>query len=256
MNAAPHRRQFLTADWRYLAMLNYQINPAELVPYLPRGTELDLWQGKCLVSVVGFLFRETRVLGWSIPGHRNFEEVNLRFYVRRKEAGAVKRGVVFIKEIVPKRAIAWVARKWYGENYHCLPMRHEVSLAQGGDAVRFEWYSNRRWEGLSLQVQGEPTAPATGSEEQFIVEHYWGYAWQKNGSTVEYEVEHPPWRVWQVRSARLDCDVEGIYGRAFVEVLGAEPVSAFVAEGSPVAVYQGRVVKTDGVIRSHVGSHS
>ena len=88
-------RPFLTARWRYLAMLNYEVPPEALAPLVPAGTELDSWQGKTFVSVVGFLFLDTRVLGIAIPGHRDFEEVNLRFYVRRKAAGrlAARRGL-------------------------------------------------------------------------------------------------------------------------------------------------------------------
>ena len=77
-------RRFLTAEWRYLVMLNYQIEPDLLRPFLPQGTELDSWQGQTFVSIVGFNFLNTRLLGLPIPGHINFEELNLRFYVRRK----------------------------------------------------------------------------------------------------------------------------------------------------------------------------
>ena len=75
---------FLTAEWRYLAMLNYEIEPAVLAPFVPQGTELDSFDGKTFVSIVAFLFLDTRIGGIPIPFHRNFEEVNLRFYVRRK----------------------------------------------------------------------------------------------------------------------------------------------------------------------------
>ena len=118
--------RFLTAEWRDLVMLNYEIDPGILAGLVPAGTELDLWQGRALVSVVGFHFRRTRVMGVAIPGHSNFEEVNLRFYVRREGPEGWRRGVVFVKEIVPRFAIAWVARALYNENYVALPMRHAI----------------------------------------------------------------------------------------------------------------------------------
>src|SRR6266513_2477095 len=128
-------RRFLTAEWRSLAMLNYEVDRSVLARRVPPGTELDSWGGVVYVSVVGFLFLKTRVLGVPIPGHRNFEEVNLRFYVRRKADGEWRRGVVFVKEIVPRRAIAAVARGLYGENYVAMPMSHAID----GRRVEYRW---------------------------------------------------------------------------------------------------------------------
>jgi uncharacterized protein YqjF (DUF2071 family) len=99
-------RVFLTAEWRNLAMLNYEVDQSLLLPFVPSGTTLDQWEGKTYVSLVGFRFLKTRVLGLPVPFHTNFDEVNLRFYVRRRIAGDVRRGVVFIREIVPRWAIA------------------------------------------------------------------------------------------------------------------------------------------------------
>jgi uncharacterized protein YqjF (DUF2071 family) len=234
---------FLTAEWRHLTMLNFEIDRVLLARYVPAGTQLDSWRGKTFVSVVGFCFFRTRVLGVPIPHHRNFDEVNLRFYVKRDVDGGVRRGVVFIKEIVPRRAIAAVARRVYNENYIALPMRHRIDLAQTigrvGE-VSYDWRLQARWNSLSAEVEGLPTVPPDETEESFIAEHYWGYAKQPDGSALEYEVEHPPWRVWRARSAAFDCDVAGLYGAEFEPFLGSVPGSAFVAEGSPIKVHWGR----------------
>ncbi|HXV98084.1 MAG TPA: DUF2071 domain-containing protein [Anaerolineae bacterium] len=239
---ANNTNKFLSAEWRHLAMLNYEIDPACLLPYVPSGTELDTWNGKTFVSVVGFLFLKTKVRGLSIPFHTDFEEVNLRFYVRRLGDEGWRRGVVFIKEIVPKPAIAAVARLVYNENYVALPMRHEVRAASFSPpslAVEYSWRFKNQWNRLEVKTKGSLQPIMPGSEEEFITEHYWGYAAQKDGGCMEYQVEHPPWRVWQVGDCVLDCDVAELYGPAFVESLQAEPSSAFLAEGSPVIVRQG-----------------
>lgn len=234
-------KPFLTAHWRYLAMLNYEIDPAVLQPFTPAGVELDTWNGKTFASMVGFLFLDTKVLGAAIPWHRNFEEVNLRFYVRRRDAqGDWRRGVVFVKEIVPKPAIAWTARLAYGERYVALPMRHRLASAsdQSPDLVEYAWRFRRAWQRLGVRPSGRPQAIVDGSEEEFITEHYWGYA-SHRGRTVEYQVEHPRWRVWQVNDRWFDCDVAGLYGPQFAEALAAAPSSAFLAEGSAVVVRRG-----------------
>src|SRR5882724_9277158 len=146
----PTPRRFLTAEWRSLAMLNFEIDGAVLRPHVPRGTELDSFGGVVYASLVGFLFLKTRVLGAAIPGHQNFEEVNLRFYVRRKEPGGWRRGVVFLKEIVPKRAIAVLARGLYNENYAARPMAHRLE----GDRVAYSWRYAGKWNQLAVQIGG------------------------------------------------------------------------------------------------------
>ena len=235
--------RFLTAEWRNLVMLNYEVDPRALAARIPRGCELDDWAGRTFVSAVGFQFFETRVRGVPIPFHRNFEEVNLRFYVRRKCEGQWRRGVVFVKELVPRRAIAWVARGVYGENYAALPMRHSVQIGAGGGAssASYEWRRGGVWEGLSVRFSGEPKLSAEDSEHAFITEHYWGYAGGAGRASLEYRVEHPRWRVWDTSAAELRCDVRALYGAEFAEALAGPPSTAFVAEGSAVVVRHGVV---------------
>lgn len=220
-------------------MLNYAIAPELLAPFVPAGTELDFWQGKALVSVVGFRFLRTRVWNISVPFHRNFEEVNLRFYVRRATPAGWRRGVVFIKEIVPRAAIAWAARTFYNENYLALPMSHQVETGpDGSQVVSYAWQFSGRENFLRLETRGPPQPLMPDTEPEFIAEHYWGYARQRDGTTLEYQVEHPPWRAQTAVNATLDCDAAGLYGPAFAEALRA-PDSAFLADGSPVTVRKG-----------------
>ena len=228
---------FLTAEWRSLLMVNYATDAAVLAPYVPRGTELDLWQGEALVSMVGFLFLKTRVLGVPVPFHQDFEEVNLRFYVRRRTPGGWQRGVVFIRELVQRFAIAAIARLAYCEPYLSVPMRHRVPALSGD--FEFAWRFRGRWHALAAQTSGEPQLLAPGSAAEFIFEHYWGYTRQRDGGTVEYAVEHPRWRVWTAERAHIECDIAALYGPAFLPALSATPRSAFVAEGSPVLVRRG-----------------
>jgi uncharacterized protein len=240
--------KFLTAEWRYIAMLNYEVDPTLLLRYIPCGTELDYWNGKTYVSVVGFMFQQTKVLGLPIPFHRNFEEVNLRFYVRYKAEEGWRRGVAFIKEIVPKTAIATVARVIYNENYVSLPMRHQIEtdsesfLKQNG-IVEYEWRFDERWNSLRVKTAGSIKPMIADTEEEFIAEHYWGYCAQRDGGCVEYRVEHPRWSIWQVAETSLKCDVANLYGKEFDSCLSSTPSSAFLADGSEVTVRRGVKLK-------------
>jgi uncharacterized protein YqjF (DUF2071 family) len=233
-------RPFLTAEWRNLLMLNYELEPDVLRHRVPVGTELDTWQGRTFVSLVAFLFADTRVLGVPIPGHRTFEEVNLRFYVRRKVGEELRRAVVFIREVVPRVAIATVARLAYNEPYVALPMRHSYGLPRHDgipETVEYQWKVRTAWAAVAATVSSDGGVPVAGSQEEFITEHYWGYTRQRDGGTVEYHVSHPKWRVWPV-DARLHApDLSPLYGSALASVIRQTPASAFIADGSAVAVH-------------------
>ncbi len=224
-------------------MLNYEIDPAILAPFVPAGTELNFWNGKTFVSLVGFLFQKTRVRGIPIPFHRHFEEINLRFYVRRRADDGWRRAVVFIKEIVPRPAIAFVARAIYNEPYLALPTSHQIESLPGRPedikSVAYFWRFKGRENFLKLATRGSAQPLIEGSQQEFITEHYWGYTAQRDGSTLEYRVEHPRWRVWDSETAELSCEVAGLYGQEFCSVLNRRPTTAFLAEGSLVKVCQG-----------------
>ena len=224
-------------------MINYEVDRRVLEARVPHGTQLDLWGGRCFVSVVGFQFANTRVLGCAIPFHCNFEEVNLRFYVKRIVNGEIRRGVVFIKEIVPRRAIAWVANALYHENYVALPMSHDDVTSGSRRIVSYRWRYRGQWCRLTLTLEGEPELHDETSEETFITEHYRGYVAQRDGSALEYQVEHPRWKVWKGTNPELVCDVGALYGSSFVPFLRGAPSSCFVADGSPVVVRRGQPVK-------------
>jgi uncharacterized protein len=233
---------FLTAKWRYLAMLNFVVDPRLITPLVPAQTEIDFENGETFLSVIGFLFIDTRILGLPIPLHRDFEEVNLRFYVRRKSADTWRRGVVFIKEIVPRPAIALVARTFYGERYIAVPMKHEIEHLDPTLKVEYSWRRDRKWESLKITATGEPQAISAGSHAEFITEHYWGYTALRSGCS-EYRVEHPCWKIWEATGFQFNADVATLYGEQFVETLHQPPRSAFIADGSAVVVHKRDVLR-------------
>lgn len=237
---------FLTAAWRRLVLFNYRVEPDALRPYLPAHTELDLWNDTCYASLVGFMFQNTRVLGWQIPFHVHFEEINLRFYVRHqnRENGEWKRGVVFIREIVPKPAITWVANTLYREQYRTRRMWRRWEEKPETLQVEYAWREAGRWQSFGVQADNRPQDLIAGSEAEFITEHYWGYARWDDRRTMEYRVEHPRWQVYPVQSWHGDVDFGAVYGPAFAGLKEAIPMSIFLAEGSEVAVYKGRLLES------------
>ena len=229
------KKVFLEAEWRYLVLINYAIDPSVLRRRVPPGTELDFEHSRTYVSLVGFQFLNTRVLGIGLPFHRDFEEVNLRFYVRRRAEDGWRRGVVFIRELVPRRMIAFVARTFYGEPYSALPMRHSVEQSDSNLRASYAWRRGGKWESILAKGSGPSVEIEPDSHEEFIAEHYWGYNAHRGGC-VEYQVEHARWRIWHASESHCDVDVASLYGEDFVESLSKPPHSAFIAEGSPVFV--------------------
>ena len=234
---------FLTAEWRRLIMANYAIAPELLADYLPAGTELDLFHGQCFVSLIGFYFQNVRLKGFRIPFHANFEEVNLRFYVRRvSQTGESRRGVVFVRELVPLHAISFVANALYGERYAVAPMKHLWNAAGEELQTSYRWKSHGRWHSMEAMSDKTLAEIAPGSVEEFITEHYWGYAKKRSGRTVEYAVQHPRWKQYPVRSFSTDADFGALYGHRFAALTGREPDNVLLAEGSEIAILHGQTL--------------
>lgn len=224
-------------------MANYAIEPSILASYIPEGTELDLWNNTCYISLVGFMFLNTRLMGVSVPFHTNFEEVNLRFYVRRHGPTGWKRGVVFLKEFVPKPALTFVANSIYGEHYQTVPMNHEIKSANSLQ-VSYSW-KVRKWNTFSVDADPLAQDIAVGSEAEFITEHYWGYTKLGSSKTSEYAVEHPRWQAYRVTDHKIDVDFESLYGPQFGSLNEQKPLSVFLAEGSEILVRKAEILKSN-----------
>jgi len=234
-------KTFLQAEWKKLAMANYSIDKKLLEPYLPYKTEIDFWKDTCYVSLVGFMFLDTKVKGIKVPFHTNFEEVNLRFYVRFKGNGTWKRGVVFIKEIVPKPALTFVANTIYGENYETLPMSHSWEIRDESLIVEYKW-KKKKWNSIRVTANKNSNKIEEGSEEEFITEHFWGYTKIKDNKTSEYGVEHPRWEVYKTVDYAIDVDFGNTYGKDFEFLESEIPKSVFLAEGSVIKVKEGKEI--------------
>jgi uncharacterized protein YqjF (DUF2071 family) len=241
----PMSKIFLTAAWKNLVMANYEIDPAILQPYLPAFTELDEFNGKHYVSLVGFMFEDVKIKGISIPFHTHFPEVNLRFYVRHTDAaGVLKRGVVFMSEIVPKPAIAWVANLLYKEKYAATSMQYAVVASAGSLRFDYHWKWKGRRNLISAGVKDSKHPMISGSMEAFIFEHYYGFAKVNYAFTNQYTVEHPSWHIYPVETYTIDCGFEKLYGKDFSFLDKSQPASVFVAEGSVVAIREKVVISS------------
>lgn len=234
---------FLTAQWKNLIMANYIVNSEVLQKYLPAGTELDYWNGNCYVSLVGFLFKNTKVLGLKIPNHTNFEEVNLRFYVKRFENGEWKRGVVFIQEIVPKSMITLVANTFYRENYKTLVMQHENQLKAEIRKVSYSWENQKKTNRITVNAYDFASTIEEGSEAEFITEHYFGYTKYNKNTTYEYKVKHPKWQQYLIKNFDITIDFKNTYGTDFAFMNELNPSSVFLAKGSEISVENKRKIK-------------
>lgn len=234
---------FLRAEWNNLIIANYAVPKELLLPYVPFKTELDLFEGNAYVSLVGFMFLNTKVLGLSIPMHVNFEEVNFRFYIKYNDHGNWKSGVVFIKEIVPKMAVSFVANNLYSENYVTMSMKHfHIDNGENFEAG-YEWKYKNKWNKISAITNKKSNKIIPGSCEKFFVDHYWGYSKYSDTKTHEYNVEHPVWETLKVVSYFIDCDFGSIYGDEFSFLNQEKPKSVLMTKGSEIRVHHKKVLE-------------
>lgn len=229
-------KTFLSAHWENLIMANYAVPAEVLQPYLPYGVALDLYNQRAYVSLVGFLFRDTRLFSLPIPFLGTFEEVNLRFYVKRTEGSTVKRGVVFINETVPYQPVAWLANKLYQEHYIAIPTRNKIKTIDASLNVRYEWKTKKEWNQVEVVAETEPKAMLDGSFEEFIYEHYYGYTRLTENLSQEYYVNHPRWLVHEVKQFAINCDFTTMYGNDFSFLNQQQPDKVMLAQGSEVTV--------------------
>ena len=227
---------FLEAKWENLIMANYAVDPTILIPYLPKGVELDSFEGKCYVSLVGFMFNKTKIFNVPIPYLGSFEEINLRFYVVRKDGDTLKRGVVFINETVPYALVAWMANYLYKEHYTAVKTKHDWELTDTSKKINYSWKKNKKWNTIQVNAQSKSNSMKNGSVEAFIFEHYFGYTRVNENKTLEYGINHPSWKINQVIDYRINCDFEQMYGYDFAFLNAQQPDNVILAEGSDVSV--------------------
>ena len=227
---------FLKAKWENIVMANYEIAPNLLEKYLPKGTELDLYHGKAYVSLVGFMFKDTKIFTIPIYKFGTFEEINLRFYVSRKVGNETRRGCVFINETVPYKVVAWLANALYKEHYTTIPTRHHWDFTNEYKEIKYEWLVNKKWNSIELSASKEKKIMAENSFEKFIFEHYYGYTKYNETVTEEYQIAHPSWLTNAIFDYKIDCDFQKMYGDDFAILDNTEPTSVFLAEGSAIEI--------------------
>jgi len=225
---------FLTAEWRSLIIASYAVDDSLLSPRLPSNLELDKHSGSAFVSLVAFAFLNTRVMGLRWPGHINFPELNLRFYVKRRTPQGHRRAVMFIREYVPRRAIAAVARLAYNEPYARAPMSMRLAPKRAEYTLRHH--------SMSAAAETDWTTPPESSTEHWFKEHSWGYGIDRRARLLEYEVRHPIWRTAPQPRIDINIDWPALYGPEWRPMQGRQPDSVVFAEGSPVEVFRPRVL--------------
>jgi uncharacterized protein YqjF (DUF2071 family) len=235
------QKKLLVAEWRKLILANYEIDSGILKKYLPAGIELDEFENKYYVSMVGFMVLKTRLRGFMIPFHTNFPEVNLRFYVRCKSGSNLKKGVVFLNQFVPKPAITFIANKLYKERFVTYPLKHKFE--QGNKLViGYYWKKDKKWNKLEVTADPNFCKLKPGSKEEFIIERYWGYSSNSKNKTEEFQVEHPQWDIYPIESYSIDCNFKTLYGDEFGFLNNAKPASVFLAEGSPSIIFTKKIL--------------
>jgi len=233
VRAPANGRKFLTARWVNLGMINYAINPELLQPLLPIDCVPDLApDGLARCSLVAFDFLDTRVLGIGWPWHTNFAEFNLRCYVRRGE----RRGVFFVREFVPRLAIATMARWIYNEPYYAVPISSQTSLTDTTIEIDHTFRVDGKPQRLRVHADRPASLPPIDHNAEWYKEHRWGFGTSHRGRALTYEVNHPRWAIYPNASAIVEIDFAHVYGLRWAVLQNATPESVLLIEGSGVSV--------------------
>lgn len=237
------KSHILLAEWNNVVMANYRVPKELLLPYVPYGTEPDFFEGEAYISLVAFMFLNTRIRNFSVPFHTDFEEVNLRLYVKSMDRGNWKKGVVFIKEIVPKPAITFIANTVFGQKYATMKMRHSHGDSGEFLQVGYEWNFQNKWNQLSVKSAKKSLPILPSSYEEFIADRYWGFAKYKDTKTYVYEVQRPRWEILPVISHSIDCDFGALYGEEFSFLNDAHPKSVLITKGSEIRIFKKEILE-------------
>lgn len=223
---------FLTARWENLVLCTYRVDPDILKTLMPPGLEADTIDGAAFISLVAFDFLDTKVKGIKFPFHVNFPEINLRFYVKSLQ----RRGVVFIKEFVPRTLIALFARIIYNERYEGISMKDQMTVGETISLTHTIKRGGKEYS-LNLKAENKPFMPPANSTEHFFKEHEWGFGTNKIGEPLFYKVEHPLWDVYPIKEFSHDFDFGKVYGPGWAFLNTLEPHNVTFASGSAVKVY-------------------
>jgi uncharacterized protein YqjF (DUF2071 family) len=217
-----------------VCIVSYAVPPELLSRHVPHGLTLETRDGHAFVSLVAFDFDEVRVRGIPIPGYRSFPEVNLRYYVRCGR----DRGVVFIREFVPKRMVAWIAKAVYNEPYEALRMTSDVHRVSEGLTVEHKFHAAGHTQKVTLTATRDPPQlPPESSDDHFFKEHEWGFGVDRRGRLLRYRVAHPPWLTYRLAWHDVKVDWKRVYGAEWGVLKHAKPCSVVLAEGSPITVF-------------------
>jgi hypothetical protein len=223
----------MTASWKRLINMTYAVSPELLLPHVPAGVTLDCIDGKAFVGLVPFSFENVTMNRLRIPFHQSFPEINLRFYVKHR----LGRGVVFLRECAPKRAVVWLARKKYNEPYCCKKMKEKVRMFTDGTfSVAHSLWSNGIKNTVEVTARTTPVFPDKNSSAHYFKELELGFGIAHNKQTMLYRIHHPEWEVFPVVSYALNMNFGAVFGEKWAFLSAEKPLDVSLVKGSAVTV--------------------
>ena len=232
---------FMTGHWEDLIMVTFEVDKAILEPYLPKDTEIDLFNGKALMSMVAFTFSKVKFFGIKVPFHQQFGQINFRFYAKSKTDDT--KGVVFIKEFAPKPLIASVANLCYNEPYFYKSIRRNKTLKQGRINMKYS-YGNLKIKASAKEKTGKLNP---NTLKHFVVDRYIAYIKSYSGKTVQYKINHRPWELYDATSVTIENDILSLLPKKFKQ---AKLLSTCFVDGSFITVEKGLPQKEEAVINT------
>ncbi len=232
-------KPLIKAKFSEMVAVNFQIDQRILQPLVPKGLELDFFNGETYVSLIAMMLRNVKAWGLPFSIIPSSPELSLRFYVRRPGDGESAKGTCLIKDYISGSTAAWYLESQFKSDFSKLKMKYKNSGFGEHETpeVEYQWKVDDHWNKLRVRARSRIHKTERASKVGFILDHFTYFGTYK-GRTLAYRVERPTWNIWDAAQANFTCDVKRLFGDAFVKPLSKRPASVFVTAGSPVTIYK------------------
>ena len=119
--------------------------------------------------------------------------------MKRLNGTELKRGVVFISEVVPHKIVSFLANKLYKEHYSTAKMASSILVENEIKQIKYTWQSQSQMYSIDTSFFDKQDDIEPNSLEEFIYEHYYGFTKVSARETWEYKVNHPRWQTGNSR---------------------------------------------------------
>ncbi len=217
----------LVADWNYMFVRSFLVEPKLLQDKLNPLLDLTLFNGKALVQIVGRAIENTKIKGLAISPIKFFD-FNLQVKVKKDE----KDGFILVKQIVPKYCVAnFISRLFYAKA-ETLPMEEKKIIENDKMIIQQSIWKDKELSEIQIVAEANPTpieSPFGNSRNKFVFS-------EENGFQ-EFSIETEHWNSFNIEKSTFNLNHEKLYGKEWEFLKDAEFLETKLYQGSYLKVF-------------------